>query len=136
MSPRELEGDLFDCPACGWTHRPSQKCPKSKPPTGPLQPQAGARGPERSAAELTAGFRRWEAEAQARPTTYTPTERRCPGCAATICQATNWLGATFDVVGDDREPWDEHREHCQAPIVHTLPDLKPPRRAGLPYPDD
>lgn len=135
MSPKELEGDVAECAACGWKHRPSQKCPKSKPPTKPLG-RPSERGPERSVSELTAGFRNWEERAKERPTTYEPTDRQCPGCRAPIARATNFLGAVFDVAGDAREPLDEHQVHCQPPVVQTLPTLQAPRRAGLPYKDD
>lgn len=134
MSPKELEGDVAECPQCQWFHRPSQKCPKSKPPTKPLG-RPVERGPERSVSELTAGFRNWEERAKEQPTTYGPTDLRCPGCRDVVYRATNFLGAQFYVVGEAREPLDEHQAHCQPPVVQALPTLQAPRRAGLPYKD-
>lgn len=136
MSPREIDGDLVECPKCQWIHRPSQACPKSKPPTGPLRRPTSPPDPERSAEELTAGFRGWEAKAAEHPTVYTPTTRRCPGCGGAIFSAQNFLGAVFDVVGADHQYLEDHQTTCKAPVVQQVPDLRVPRRAGLPYRDD
>ena len=131
---KEVAGDLFDCPKCGWWHRPSQSCPKSKPPERPLSPQA-PRGPERSVAELTAGFRNWEARSQAQPTTYEGLPKTCPGCGQQVFQATNFLNVQWDVIGEDRMPLEEHQLTCKPPVAQALPELRTPRRAGLPYKD-
>lgn len=133
--PREIEGEVQECASCGWRHRPSQACPKTKPPKGPLTRQPGqARGPERSVEELVAPIKAWEIRSQAEPTTREDSGRQCPNCAQPIVVCRNFLGIVWEEVG--AELWDEHQRRCVAPRVQALPDLRPPRRAGLPYPDD
>lgn len=126
MSPREIAGEVQECAACGWRHRPSQACPKSKPPQGAAKTDTVPTDP-------LAKFKDWEARAQAQPTSREDSGRQCPGCQAPIVVVRNFLGVVWEEVG--AELWDEHQRECRPAPVQVLPTLQAPRRPGLPYKD-
>lgn len=146
MTPDELAAlereAPVDCPQCGWIHRPSRPCIKTK-----YRPEIkkSLENGERVGADPFAKFKDWEARAHAHPTIYTQTERTCAGCGTPIFTAENFLGIRWlavlprldGVTGlKTDDPLDEHQMTCKPPVVLALPELRTPRRAGLPYADD
>lgn len=136
MSPRELEGDVAECPKCQWFHRPSQPCPKSKPRV--LQP------PPPSSADVLARFSTLgaaAAEAIAKGENKpVATGRLCPSCGTPILRFRNFLGHEWEGIslpdGDHEDTAEHQRRHQGESQPATLPTLQAPRRAGLPYRKD
>jgi len=109
----EAQGEVQDCPKCGWQHRPLQKCRSVKWNADIARKAEAATG---EAVDPLVKFQEWEARAKASPTTYTDTGRKCPGCGQTIWSAKNFLGKHFDVIGEKNEYLDDHQELCCKPV--------------------
>lgn len=95
------------CAQCGWEHLPTTKClpPKVVPPK--VVPEGD---PVQKWQELAA-------RAEAHPTVYQSTGRKCPGCQRDIFSGQNVLGVWIDVIGPTREYLDEHQAVCCKPIT-------------------
>jgi len=63
---------------------------------------------------------KWQAlaaRAEAHPTVYQATGRKCPGCQQEISCGQNVLGVWIEVIGPEREYLDEHQAVCCKPIT-------------------
>lgn len=138
MSPRQTEGEIFDCTLCGWLHRTSQPCPKTRWKEGeksiPASPDAD---PIAKWAELGKKADQAIAAGENLPV---DTGRRCPECRISLLRYRNILGhewEAYPLPGGDYETPREHafRRHG-GPEPEVVPELERPRRPGLPYPDD
>ena len=144
MTPEELAAleaeQPVDCPKCGWQHRPSRPCIKTK--WSPALAQkvaalgtggsrlAAIKGDEAIERLRLLGERADEAKRKGE-NQPAPTGQTCPTCGDELLHYRNFLGYEWDGYPDPVEDFlspEDHAKRCGIKPALAPEDVKPARR--------